>query len=697
MLTLPQKIYIKAGAAAGSDSSHVLYFLVEGEEVKAIAFSYLSGESQEFSGWFYGEGMKALGLHGAFFSKESAQAKALLNGFHPETLKPLRAYQIPKTGSKQKGSVIAVELAVTGSKDFSLAQELAPPTEQGRLFAQCITVSQFKANQELLDAISWLCQARTGKAGSGPKVSGKPMFVVSPHRLTREGDMGHHFHNNLINSMECVDGKWRAIDLDPFFQKDTLLTLGQLYRDEEARFLNEEFAKHGFDLKAVSYEITNGTSYKLVNAKGEFISEEVRGFFSKRSEQIDEKLAAEGITKPTPKQRRAAALATRGPKEIRGSVLDQQAQWRAQAAQLGFSLESFCPALTPAIAAESDRKHAVEQHDEALLGGLRRDVPEVPVTSDARRVRPKSAEEVIAVGREPEIAGVSAAGERDQVEGRSVEPEALPDTWVKPPSPVPEPGVIVSQPLSPPPQDQQRRQQRQRLKRDLASASTSGSKAKELLHRMKSRVLGEVTHSFERAMEEGKRAQQKEFRRLALRVLLAHFSGRKIRTSTFNRIVGNRFFPKETRTVQHPLLRKRAFLATELRFWTGQISLSQRIFHHLKQGHQVPSLGTPKTRMGINFARAMGRISRPQQLMLLLQNGHINDNSPEIRVRMWPQPRTRRGTNHDWFSARTARARRSLLQGINRHHPSTPLVRGAVEQQAQMPNRTRKHVRKWKL
>jgi hypothetical protein len=93
VLTPPQKIFIKAGTAAGTDSSVVIYFLVEGEEVKAVAFSYLSGESQEVSGWFYGEGMKALGLHGAFFSKESAQAKALLNGFHPETFKPLRPYQ----------------------------------------------------------------------------------------------------------------------------------------------------------------------------------------------------------------------------------------------------------------------------------------------------------------------------------------------------------------------------------------------------------------------------------------------------------------------------------------------------------------------------------------------------------------------------------------------------------------------------
>lgn len=345
---------------------------------------------------------------------------------------------------------------------------------------------------------------------------------------------------------------------------------------------------------------------------------------------------------------------------------------------------------------ESNRKQAFEKNDETLPGGPKPDSPEVQVTSDERPVRPKASTETTAAHRKPKITCASTSGERDQEEVSSVEPEVLPNTSVKPLLPVPEPGVIVSRTLSPPPQEQQRRQHRQRLKRDLASASTNGSKAKELLQRMKSRVLGEVIHSFERAMEEGKRAQQKEFRRLALRVLLAHFSGRKIRTSTFNRIVGNHFFPKETKTVQHPLLRKRAFWVTELRFWTGQISLSQRIFHHLKQGHQVPSLGTPKTRMGIYFARSLGRISRPQQLMLLLRNGHIHDNSPEIRVRMWPQAKVRMGSNQDWLSARISRARRSLLQ-ITSHHPSNPLVRGAVEQRLQMPKRTRKHVRKWKL
>ena len=492
MITGTQKIYIKADAAAGAGSSHVIYLLMEGEEVKAVAFSYLSGESQEVSGWFYGEGMKALGLHGVSFSKDSAQAKALLNGFHPETLKPLRPYQMPKPGSRQKGSVIAVELAVTGAKDLSLAQELAPTTEQGRLFVQCIVESRFKANQTLLDAVSWLCQSRTGKAGRGPRVSGKPMFIVFPHRLTREGDMGHHFHNILINSMECTDGKWRAIDLEPFFQKDTMLTLGQLYRDEEARFLNEEFAKHGFGLKAVSYEITNGTSYKLMNARGEVVPEEVRSYFSKRSGQIEEMLAGEGITTPTPRQRRNAALATRVPKKIRGSVAEQQAQWRAEAEQVGLSLASFCPDHSPQIAVDADRKPVIATPIETNPEKRKPEATEVlGVSGTPGEMLEPGAELAIGDERKPKVAKGATSSQRDRGEASPIESEVLLTTSAKHPMPEPESGLPDERSVAVPTPARQRRQERSSPRRDQPRASTTGA-TKDLSRRIKKRVFGSV-------------------------------------------------------------------------------------------------------------------------------------------------------------------------------------------------------------
>lgn len=102
MLTTPQKIYLEAGIKAGTDSSVVIYFLVEGEEVNAISFTYLSDKSRDISGWFYGPGMEAFDLHCVAFKEDSVEAKAFLNGFNPKTFKPLRTYSFPKPKSKKK-------------------------------------------------------------------------------------------------------------------------------------------------------------------------------------------------------------------------------------------------------------------------------------------------------------------------------------------------------------------------------------------------------------------------------------------------------------------------------------------------------------------------------------------------------------------------------------------------------------------
>ncbi|MEM6878596.1 MAG: relaxase domain-containing protein, partial [Bacteroidota bacterium] len=319
---------------------------------------------------------------------------------------------------------------MTGSKFFTIAQELAPPTERGHLFAKCISTSQMKANRAMLDCISWLCESRTGTAGSGPKISGKPMFLTFPHRLSREGDQAHHFHNILINTMECTDGKYRAIDLNPFFKNDFLFTVGQFYRDQEARFLNEEFTKHGFSLKAVPYEITNGSSYQLVNNKGEFIPETVTSHFSKRSQQIDEELAQQGIINPTPKQRRRAAYKTRKPKQSKGSIEEQRAQWRIEVGKLGFSLEDFCPELTLTATVERNNKPVGEIEIKPQSEVLQSLVPEVSsVSPEDDEFQPDQEEKSIEFGPEAS-SGATSVDNADQVTS-SVKPGVIPKATSK--------------------------------------------------------------------------------------------------------------------------------------------------------------------------------------------------------------------------------------------------------------------------
>lgn len=643
---------------------------------------------------------------------------------------------------------------MTGSKFFTIAQELAPPTERGHLFAKCIATSQMKANRTMLDCTSWLCESRTGPAGSGPKMSGKPMFLTFPHRLSREGDPNHHFHNILINTMECTDGKYRAIDLNPFFKNDFLFTVGQFYRDQEARFLNEEFAKHGFSLKAVPYEITNGSSYQLVNHKGEIIPEIVTSHFSKRSQQIDEELAQQGIINPTSKQRRRAAHKTRKPKQSKGSIEEQRTRWRIEVGKLGFSLENFCPELTLAATVERSNKPVGKIEIKPQPEALKSLAPEVSSAfPEEDEFQPDQKEKSIEFG--PEASSEAASKGLMPILEEIAKPEPADgepssqhqfhkpagEITFKPKSEVLEPLLTeassdsakadtksqltkkekaigpelkaipevisvddthqVVSPLVPKSEPQAQKQMSEETVKPEPDDDESKLKLKQLLWRIKKRIFGYVVYSFKRSMEEEKWTNERKLRRLSQRVILEHFYGRKVRSSTFNRIISNRFFPKETKAIKNPLLRKRAFWVTELRFWTGQIRLSQRIFHHIEQGHKVPRFGTPKTRIGINLARKLGRISRRQQLMLLLQNGHIHDNSPEIRVRVWPRkPRSRIGINHTWISGQISRSQRLLLLRINGYAPSSPFSKEVMKQlelqKEPKAKRTKKHSRLWK-
>ena len=75
----------------------------------------------------------------------------------------------------------------------------------------------------------------------------------------------------------------------------------------------------------------------------------------------------------------------------------------------------------------------------------------------------------------------------------------------------------------------------------------------------------------------------------------------------------------------------RTKLGIELRYWSGQGSLAERIYLRIKGGHGMPEFGVPKSRFGINLAAATGQISRMQQLLLLKQNGHIKKHQHSHR------------------------------------------------------------------
>lgn len=77
---------------------------------------------------------------------------------------------------------------------------------------------------------------------------------------------------------------------------------------------------------------------------------------------------------------------------------------------------------------------------------------------------------------------------------------------------------------------------------------------------------------------------------------------------------------------------KKTKLDIEFQFWTGRITLSQRLYLRHKYEYGLPKYFMPKSRLSINLAYATRQITRKQQLLLLKHFDHLHKRSPEIRT-----------------------------------------------------------------
>jgi conjugative relaxase-like TrwC/TraI family protein len=181
--------------------------------------------------------------------------------------------------------------------------------------------------------------------------------VAFEHRMSRSGDPNAHTHVLVQNAAKGPGGRWTALDSDRLYAH--LMTADHLYLAAERAALTERLGVRWgpVDERSGAAEIIGLDDRALIER------------FSKRSEQIHEWLAEQGLSGI--KASSAAAVATRAPKDHSESEQSIYQRWTRELAEQGVGERQLAAACSdgrgrPATWAELDAALTVLAGPEGL-------------------------------------------------------------------------------------------------------------------------------------------------------------------------------------------------------------------------------------------------------------------------------------------------------------------------------------------
>ncbi|HEV8167386.1 MAG TPA: MobF family relaxase, partial [Actinomycetota bacterium] len=153
------------------------------------------------------------------------------------------------------------------------------------------------------------------------KALGGLLGIAFEHRSSRAGDPHAHTHVLVQNAAQGPDGRWTALDSDRLYAH--LMAADHLYLAAERAALTQRLGVRWgpVDARSGAAEIIGLDDRALIER------------FSKRSEQIEEWLAEQGLSGI--KASSAAAVATRAPKDHSESEQSIYARWARELAEQG--------------------------------------------------------------------------------------------------------------------------------------------------------------------------------------------------------------------------------------------------------------------------------------------------------------------------------------------------------------------------
>jgi Ti-type conjugative transfer relaxase TraA len=268
-------------------------------------------------GVWFGNGAKVMGLNGIV---KVEQLRQTMKG-----QSPYGSSMVQGSGDEHRAGW---DCTFSAPKSVSIAWAISSVETR-----QAIANAQAKAVETALKFIEQhACHARRGKAGSKEeKVSGI-IAATFEHGTSREGDPQLHTHCLLQNLAQRADGSWGCIESLRLYQWK--MAAGAIYRAE----LASQMKSMGFAIER------DKESFRLTSMPR--VAEKL---FSKRRNQIEEKLAEKGFNSAVASQ--IAALDTRHHK----TEVDRSKSlltWEEQAKTVGLTsliLESFKQQSTPTL------------------------------------------------------------------------------------------------------------------------------------------------------------------------------------------------------------------------------------------------------------------------------------------------------------------------------------------------------------
>jgi len=236
--------------------------------------------------------------------------------------------QDPRTGQtlgrqQATGKVPGFDLTFSAPKSVSLLFALSDADLSRRM--------RDAHDAAVLDAFAYLertaSHGRRGHGGAERIPTTGFVGAVFRHRTSRAGDPNLHSHVVVANRVLGADGQWTALDARALYVQAK--TAGTLYQAS---------LRHQLRDLGLTWTVAPSGLAEL-----DAVPADVRRAFSQRRVQIEQHMAARGLTRGRPAQ--TAALDTRAGKDATVDPDNLRHRWRERATALGFGNEGIAELL----------------------------------------------------------------------------------------------------------------------------------------------------------------------------------------------------------------------------------------------------------------------------------------------------------------------------------------------------------------